>query len=188
MRNIAGGTRHFPARRLVLLFILAAAIAGWNSSVSARQWKATPQAQAQDYLEIIDQRGGSIIVIWWLASPMAPNNPEVVSLLDKYVVILALHAQMDATAVATYTEITSLDVRDASQNALTPVSKDKMPPALTGGLTTVVSALSQALGPMGQHVQYFVFESGGINACRHGRLFVNYNGEAYSYDMPIPGC
>lgn len=178
----------FALRLAALFLVLAVAFGGAATSAQARQWKPSLQAQVSDYLEILDQREGHFILVWWLASPMIPNNPTAAALFDKYVVIVALHAEMDAAAVASYQKIASLDVEDGNHQALTPVPEDKVPPTLTGALAAMGAAFKQLLGAMGQHVQYFVYESGGVNACRHGRLFVYYNGESYSYDTPIPGC
>ncbi len=178
------------AAQLTAFFVvLTLTLISPSISAQARQWKPPMRAQIVDYLEILDERNErQLIVIWWLASPMFPNNPDAVALFDKYVVIVALHVKIDPTAVPSYVKIDSLDVRDGNHQALTPVAHDKLPPTLTGALTAMGAVLKQLLGPSGEHAQYFVYESGSINACRHGRLLVNYNGEAYSYDTPIPGC
>ncbi len=168
------------------LILVLASSSAWISA-QARQWKPSLEAQTQDYLEILDEREGRFTMIWWLASPMIPHNPNA-ALFDKYVVIMALHAQMSATTGAAYQKIENLDVEDGNHQALTPVAYEKLPPTLTGALSAMGALFKQLLGPMGEHVQYFVYEAGAINACRHGRLFVNYTGESYSYDMPIPGC
>jgi hypothetical protein len=37
-------------------------------------------------------------------------------------------------------------------------------------------------------VYWSVWEAGAVNACGRGKLVVSYQGEAYSYDTPLPGC
>lgn len=176
------------AQLAAFLLVFAMALSNASTPAQARTWKPSLEVQTREYLEILDERDGNFIMVWWLASPMVPHSPSAAALFDKYVVIMALHAKLSANGSVSYTHIESLDVQDGDRRALAPVGEDKVPPTLTGVLSTMGAVLKQVLGAMGQHVQYFVFESGGINACRHGRLFVNYNGESYSYDTPIPGC
>ena len=37
-------------------------------------------------------------------------------------------------------------------------------------------------------VAWGVWEAGSVTACQKGKLVVSYEGEAYSFDTPLPGC
>ena len=63
-----------------------------------------------------------------------------------------------------------------------------MPPAMVGVLATMQSTFARALGPFGQGVHWYAFDSGSVRACEKGGISVQFAGEKYTYDTPVPGC
>ncbi len=74
-------------------------------------------------------------------------------------------------------------------NALKQIADSDLPPVMTNMLASVEGMLHQALGPMGEGIHWLVFDSGGtVRSCAKGGLSVQYAGETYTYQTPIPGC
>ena len=58
---------------------------------------------------------------------------------------------------------------------------------LVGVIATSEAALRQSTQGQGK-IYWGIWEAGSISACQKGKLVVNYEGEAYSFDTPLPGC
>jgi hypothetical protein len=180
-----------PPRVLAVSAIaVAILVSGVWSPASARPWRRTDRAAAQDYLLIEDQRAANdIVLIWWLAPPMLPEAAAVAGkILDQYFVLGVVHGHVAADGRMTF------DATDAPPTAMGSdgqpmklIAKADMSPgivALTAGLQ---ASLGQALGPMGNGIQWNTF-SGQVRACSKGRASVSFAGETYTYDTPVPGC
>ncbi|HKF71978.1 MAG TPA: hypothetical protein VKB68_09515 [Stellaceae bacterium] len=157
---------------------------------SARPWKPTPQALALDYAEIIHQRGTRdlVIIIWLVPQMLGIASEEARELLDQYALIGALHGHMLIGGTMSYDANSQLQAADDRGDALIPVTGDSVPPTVQGALTTWQGVLKKMIGPMGEGVQWFVFEAGRVHSCEKGGLSISFEGETYTYETPVPGC
>jgi hypothetical protein len=180
-------TRRFGPRTVILF--LAFVLSAVSISSFARPWKPTPSAMAMDYSQINDNRGGKeLILIWWLNSPsLATLPPSGREVLDKYIVIGAVHGHISPEVVMTFDEIPPLEAKSGSTN-LTSLSGDAIPPSVAGMLTTLETSLGQAMGQAGKGMRWFVFDAGSLHACDKGSLSVALADETYTWETPIPGC
>ncbi|HEX4573247.1 MAG TPA: hypothetical protein VH184_22625 [Dongiaceae bacterium] len=151
-------------------------------------WKPSAKVVAQDYAQIIDDRGnGDIIIVWWLVPQMfaAKAAQEIMS---KNVIFGVLKAHVSSDVTFSFAEIDHLDVERPDGTRLTPLSDDQIPPALAGTLAAIEAGLRQALGAMGRGIRWFVFDGTNLDSCAKGDLSVLFAGEVYTYETPIPGC
>ena len=162
------------------------------SAAYCRSWSKNPVSLAQDYAVINDNRGnGEIVLLMWLAPPIVPTSPATEmgrELLDKYIVLGVVHAHFAKDGTTTFDSIDRLEARDGDGHPLTALSMGTMPPAIVGALAALQTAFGRSLGLLGKGTQWFVFNSGDVHPCSHGRLSVPFANEIYTYDTPIPGC
>ena len=173
------------ALRFALTFglVLPAAVA----PTSARLWKPIPEQLALEYLTINHNKGAEgRVMLGWMASPMIPA-PTVKPLLEKYVVLSIVHTRQVPGGPLTWDDIQGVQVTDGNGQALKEVMPDVMPPALVGLIASSDATMRQSTQGKGK-VYWSVWEAGPVNACQRGKLVVTYEGEAYSYDTPVPGC
>lgn len=176
--------------RQFCLAVILLALAG-GGSAEARQWRTTAQAAANDYLIITDGRApNDIVLLMWMASPLLPPNSDETArrLLDQYVIIGVAHMHLSPAAESSFDNITALTAGTSTQPALKAISPADMPPTLQGISVALTGAFKQALGRFGEGTKWFYFDSAGLDACKGGRLSVPYDGEVYTFDLPVPGC
>jgi hypothetical protein len=158
----------------------------------SRTWSRNPVNLAQDYSIINDNRGnGEIVLIIWLAPPMiskGPSSQAAGEMLDKFIVLGVVHAHTSNDGTMTFDRISTLGAQDKTGQPLNALNVNTMPPTVVGALATIQSLFGRSLGPLGQGVQWFAFDSGTVHACTKGGMSVPFAGETYTYDMPIPGC
>jgi hypothetical protein len=179
-----------------VVFVVAAVllVSQGLSPASARQWRATPDAIARDYATITDTRpNGELIMLLWIVPRMVqPNSPgatAAVAMVQKYVLVVAVHGHLDkTTGIMSFEDIDALDVRDQGGKALTPVARNDLPPTNTAMLAALEAMFRQSIGAMGKGMKMFVFEGGAIDSCKKGQLAVPLAGETYTWDTPFPGC
>ncbi|HKU54817.1 MAG TPA: hypothetical protein VJP60_05600 [Rhizomicrobium sp.] len=164
-----------------VLLLLAAAM-----PASARLWKPTPQQQLIDYLSIAHNKPEESIVVVWTASLLVPS-PVVKPLLDKYIVLSIAHTRRAPDGTTSWDDVQGVQLSDGAGHALTEVSSDRIPPILVGMIASADATMRQSSQGKSK-VYWSVWEAGSVNACQRGKLVVNYGGESYSYDTPIPGC
>jgi len=177
------------ATRMLRAMLACAVLTTLGATASARQWNATPEAQAQEYSMIQDNRpGNELVMVFWL-SPQMIEDKTMSDLLSKSVVIGALDARVGSDAKFSFTPIDQIKVKDAAGKDLRLLKGDDVPPAVMGGVQTIGSAFRQALGPVGAGFQWFVFDAGSVKSCTPGSGFsVQVAGTVYTYETPIPGC
>ena len=175
------------------LFCLMLSCVG-ASTASSRAWKATPEALARDYATILDTRAqGELVVLAWFAPALvpqsAPGAANVSAMLEKYVVLMITHAHLEMpTGKMSFDDIDTLEARDQSQRPLGLVTRDALPPATAGAVTTLEALFRQSFGAMGSGMKTFVFDAGTVHSCQKGELSVPYGGETYTWETPFPGC
>ncbi len=182
--------------RHVAFVVAAATLLGTPGlcPVSARQWRATPDAIARDYATITDTRpNGELIMLMWIVPRMVlPNSPgatAAVAMVQKYVLVVAVHGHLDkTTGIMTFEEVDNLDVRDQGGKALTPVARGDLPPTNTAMLAALEAMFRQSIGAMGKGMKMFVFDGANIDSCKKGQLSVPLASETYTWDTPFPGC
>jgi hypothetical protein len=161
---------------------------------TARQWKATPEAIAQDYATINDSRpsGELLVLMWFVPQMFPPNSPgaeAATTMLRKYVMVMAVHGSLDRpTGKFTFEDINALQASDQNARALIPLAKSDLPPVTVGMLTALESLFRQSAGAMGNGMKLFVFDGAGIDSCSKGRLSIPLADETYTWDTPFPGC
>jgi hypothetical protein len=153
---------------------------------SARPWKPTLQQQAVDYLTITHNRGTDNVVMVWMASPLVAA-PTVKPILDKYIVLSVVHTRRGADGVTIWDDVQGVRPSDGAGQDLKEVSSDQIPPILVGMIASSNATMQQTTQGKSK-VYWSVWEAGAVNACQRGKLVVNYAGESYSYDTPVPAC
>ena len=154
---------------------------------TARLWKPTPDQLAADYVIITHNKGAEgRVVVSWMASSVIPS-PALKPILEKYVVLSIIHTRQGVGGPVTWDQVQGVQVSDGSGQALKEVSADAMPPTLVGMIAASDATMRQSTQGNGK-VYWGVWESGSIAACQKGKLVVTYDGEAYSFDTPLPGC
>jgi hypothetical protein len=183
--------RSLSSKVLWVSYVLFALI-GAVSPAQSRIWSRNPTNLAQDYLVINDNRGhGELVMLIWIASPMMPNEPAnqmARELLDKYVVVGVVHAHSSKEGIFTFDQVADIQVDNEDNQPLNLLDTNTTPPAIVGALATLQSVFGRALGPMGQGVHWFAFDSGSVRACTKGGVSVSFADEKYTYDTPVPGC
>lgn len=176
----------------LLAFGVLLAFLSMAPAASSRNWTKTPVSRAQDYTFIRDDRGnGDVVMLTWAASPAVSTSeatkPEK-ELLDRYVVLGVVHAHFAKDGAATFDKVDTLEARSGDGHPLKALGTDTIPAAVAGKLAILESDFGRSAGPIGQDTKWFVFNSGDLRACGHGRLSVAFANEIYTYDTPIPGC
>lgn len=161
---------------------------GVSAPVSARSWKQSPQAAALEYSQIVDNRDKDLHFVWWLSSPSFPDAPGVGPMLDKYFILAVAHGKMDATLDVTFVPVEAPVVKDAGGKTLRLLKDDELAPGATALLSGLKSLLPRMIGPMGKGMEMFVYEPGGVEACKAGKVSVVMPQETYTFDTPLPGC
>lgn len=180
-------------RAMIVATATALAAATASETAEARMWSKDPAAQALDYLMIQDQRGTKeTVIVLWLSSALIPDSsPNAVNakaLLDKYMLIATLHAQLKTDGTFTPIEGEPVEARGVDGGPLPQLDEATQPPAIVGALATVQSLFTKMLGPFGKSVHWTVFDGSNTKPCGNGGFRVVYAGETYTYDTPIPGC
>ena len=157
-----------------------------TAPASARLWKPTPQQQTIDYLNIAHNKAGENIVVAWMASPLVAA-PTMKQVLDKYVVLSIAHIRRTPDGTTTWDDVQGVQVSDGAGQALKEVPSDQISPVLVGVIASAEATTRQASQGKSK-VYWSVWEAGAVNACQRGKLVVNYAGESYSYDTPVPAC
>ena len=158
----------------------------------ARTWKPQGAALAQDYAVITDVRPDhDIVMVFWFASPLAasaPNAAMIQAMLDKYVIIGAVHGHVGTGGAMTFDPIDTFQAQDGDKKPLALLEGDNIPPDVAGSISFLGAMMRQSIGAMGQGMHFFVFNAGDVRACTKGQLAIPFAGETYTYDTPIPGC
>jgi hypothetical protein len=155
--------------------------------VMARLWKPTPEQIAADYVSIMHVKGTEgRVAINWLASAVIPS-PALKQILEKYIVLSIIRTRPTAAGGATWDDVQGVQVTDGNGQPLKEVPVDARPPTLVGVIATSEAAIRQSTQGQGK-IYWGVWEAGSIGACQKGKLVVNYEGEAYTFDLPLPGC
>ncbi len=128
--------------------------------------------------------------MWIAPEYLAPEqgSESVRNLLGTYTVVVIAHVQILPTGEWKYFDPTNASIRHGNDAARQPLDRDTLPPVLIGFLTAFEKSLSQGLGKLGANMRLQVFDGAGIESCSNGVLWVDYTGENYSFETPIPGC
>ena len=170
---------------LIGLGLIAAALLA--PAAQARLWKPTPEQLGADYVSLVHIKGtDGRVAINWLASSVIPS-PALKQILEKYVVLSIVRTRPATGGGATWDEVQGVQVSDGNGQPLKEVPADSRPPTLVGVIATSEAALRQSTQGQGK-IYWGIWEAGAVSACQKGKLVVNYEGEAYSFDTPLPGC
>jgi hypothetical protein len=187
--------RHLLRTHLPRMALLAAMFVCIGlSPASSRVWKATPDKIAREYATINDTRAdGELVLLMWfvpaMVRPDATGAAPLTAMLQKYVVLMAVHGQLDkATGSISFEDVNTLEARDQNEKPLALLARNDLPPTATAVLAAVETLFRQSLGAMGKGMKMFLFEAGTVDSCKKGELSVPFAGETYTWDTPIPGC
>jgi len=164
------------------------------SSASSRPWKPTPVAIARDYVRILDTRpdGNLVALMWFAPQTIRADEPGAATLtaaLQKYVVMLVVHAHVDKiSGSVSFEDVPTLEAKNQVGKLLNVVSKNDLPQTLISMLARLEGTFRASAGALGKGVKMFVFDAGDISSCKNGQLSVPLAGETYTWDTPIPGC
>jgi hypothetical protein len=174
---------------VALLLACAASAPAWP-----RIWKGSPHELARDYVTITDVRtNGELITLLWfvpaMIEPEAPGGAVIKPLLDKYLVMAAIHAKLDrTTGTFSFDDIGTLEAKDQTGKPLTLIARSDLPPTMTGVIAALGAIFRKSLGALGEGTKVFVFDADGVNSCKPGGLTVPFAGENYTWQTPVPGC
>jgi hypothetical protein len=190
---LEGGTvKSFFERRVLWAAAALFALAAATVPAQSRSWSKNPISMALDYAVINDNRGdGEIVNVIWLAPTILANTPSTETarnLLDKNIVIGVVHTHAAKDGTMTFEQTATVEASAATGEPLKLLDTTTMAPAVIGALATMQSVFSRNLGPFGKGVQWFVFDSGGMRACAKGGFSIQFAGEKYGYETPMPGC
>jgi hypothetical protein len=164
-----------------LLIALLATPAG------ARLWKPTPEQVTADYVTITHNKGAEgRVILGWMTSLVVPSV-ALKQILDKYVVVSIMHTRQAPGGPVTWDDVQGVQLSDGNGQPLKEVQTDAVPPMLVGLIAASDATMRQNSLGKGK-VSWTVWEAGSVAVCQKGRLVVNYDGEAYSFDTPLPGC
>ncbi len=126
------------------------------AQANARQWNATPQAIAQEYVIIQDQRSpNDLIMLFWVSPRIVPDGPDSLrakEILDEYKIIGAVHVNIDLQGRFTYLEETAPKLTTLSGALIAHIKKGDLPPVTAGTVTTFQKVFSGALGGVLNHL------------------------------------
>jgi hypothetical protein len=158
----------------------------------ARQWRTTPQAQATDYAEIIDQRSPQeTVMLIWLNPMMFPDDASsqpARQLLSKYMLLGIVHADIGIDGNPVFRKIQGINIETNKSTLHDSLDEDVLPPTVIGMLKGLQALFQQILGPLGRGTHWFVFDGADLPPCGKGGFVVPYAGVRYGYDTPVPGC
>jgi hypothetical protein len=174
---------------IVLLSIVAI---GLSWSASARQWNATPEAKAQEYLKIIDQRpNNEIVLVVWLAPAMIKNSAATKQLrevLEDYFLFGVTHVKVDNVGQFTFKNVSSPRLKPFNGESEAPIDTQQLPPAISGMVTTIQKTFQKLLGPLGKGVKWYIFDGKQLQSCGEGGFWIPYANTNYEFRTPVPGC
>ena len=174
------------------ILFASAAVLMQPLTAEARQWRATPMALAQDYVQITDQRSPfELIIVFWISPQLfqqAPANEPVRQLLAKNMVVGIVHADISPGGSVTFRTPAAPTVDVAPRGPQIDLPDSKIEPAALGVIEGLRQSLGRALGPAGKGFRWFAFDGSNVNSCAAGAFAIKYANEAYTFETPIPGC
>ena len=170
--------------RVLVSVLLATLLA---TPATARLWKPTPEQVTADYVTITHNKGTEgRVILGWMTSLVVPSV-ALKQILDKYVVVSVMHTRQAPGGPVTWDDVQGVQLSDGNGQPLKEVQTDAVPPMLVGLIAASDATMRQNSLGKGK-VSWTVWEAGSVAVCQKGRLVVNYDGEAYSFDTPLPGC
>lgn len=162
------------------------------SEACARMWKPSRAEQAREYLQIDHSKSEeeSVFLIW-IAPSMIENsqeNKEVREALSKYAMFLLVHNRMTSLGEFAFVEHSDLVIETGGGEIRRPILDDELPPIVATIKFFLSKTLAGGMGRVGEHARTYAFDGQGIDDCKKGDVWVNYAGERYHYETPIPGC
>ena len=179
--------------KLKILVSLLFFVIGMPEIGAARKWRVKPNDLAADYAQIIDQRPGNEVVVVYRIAPETinqdmPNVEAIKAMLKEHMLVAIAHGSATPAGRLDFRVPQNPVLEDVDRKQRPPIEKENWPPMVTAFSTLMQSFLTQSLGQLGGSFHWFVFDAAGIDSCGKGRIWLQYAGERYSYDTPIPGC
>jgi hypothetical protein len=132
-------------------------------------------------------------MLMWFAPPIVRSDTSgaatTKALLEKYVVMMVLHGQLDkTTGVLSFDDIAALEAKDQNGRPLNRIASADLTPTTSALLAAMETMLRQSLGALGKGIRVFVFDAGAVKSCEKGKISVPFAGDTYTWQTPIPGC
>jgi len=177
------------ATRMLRAMLACAVLTTLCAPASARMWNPTAKTLAQDYAMIQDNRSDKrLVMLFWIA-PQMVDDKDMQEVLSTNLLIGVMDGSMEPDGRMSFAAVDALSVKDAQGNSVRILKDSEIPPAVSGGVQTMESFFRQSLGPVGAGFHWFVLDGSKVHSCTAGSGFsVQFAGETYTYDAPIPGC
>ncbi len=136
------------------------------------------------------ENGHQVFLIWFAPQYIEPSPgiEPVVKLLEKFTLIGIVRYSVDETGRFNFHKIEEISIETSEAKVLQPLDKNTLPPLLPTFTTFLSKSLASGMGKVGQSIEYFTFDAGGIDGCGDKTFFVRYLKERYEFKGPIPGC
>lgn len=159
---------------------------------AARKWKPAPLQSAQDYLNINHKiNDQDEVFLMWVAPEYLEKQPAtkpIRDVLSRYVLVGIVHFTIDGQGVFKFRDVNDLTVELPGNQVFSPMNEDELPPILPTVITFLSKALAGGMGKMGQAMKFYVYDTGNIDTCSSGTVWVRYLKERYEYKTPLPNC
>ena len=174
---------------------------------AAQDQKIDVTRLVRDSQQILNE-SGEFNMVWWLpdefwkaslaASPTAttPEQREgLIKIVHPYFIIGVIKAKSGSFAAMTYqseAEVRALlQLKDNAGNVLKPLANDKIDASVPGLLGLMKPMMARMLGPMGENLNFFVFE--GLNKdgarrfdpLRDGSLEIDLGEHIFKWRLPL---
>jgi hypothetical protein len=175
--------------RIARVLLACAVLTASGLPAWARIWNPTAKSLAQDYGMIQDNRSDKqIVMLFWIPPQMA-DSKDMQDVLTANLLLGVMDGTMTPDGKMSFSSTDALLAKDAQGNTIRILKDNEVPPAVAGGVQAMESFFRQALGPMGAGFRWFVLDGSNVHSCKAGSGFsVQFAGETYTYDTPIPGC
>ena len=148
--------------RLIKLAAAVIIAGAFFSGAEARQWRATPQSLAQDYVQILDVRSPEeIVMIFWVSPLLAPEGPgsdAARQVLERYMVVAVIHADISPLGAFNFRSPQGVSLKLDQAPARLPLDDSQLDVESRVAVQTLQTVFEGAFGPMGSGTDWIVFD------------------------------
>ncbi len=174
---------------ILVIFLCVGAIL---KQADARQWNAGPQALAQEYVIINDQRSpNEIVLLFWMSPMLIPDGPNAVDvreMLREHLLLGAAYVRVDNQGRFIPTNAPTPTLKTMTGASIKSLDENGISPAVAATVTALQKVFGNILGPLGKGIEWNIFDGGPVSSCNSGGFIVAFKGTDYDYKTPIPGC
>lgn len=178
-------------RYMIAAVAMAFTLTALGQDGYARKWKPGPVQRAQEYLLIDDSRreNGTVMVMWLAPSFFEERaDPQIKEIFGNRIVIGALDVEVSPAGLFQDVSTGEITVKSGDGQTLPRLDSADFDPMATGALTLIQQVFTANLGPLGQTIRWYYFDPNGLDGCTENKLLIEFSGETYHYDTPLPNC